>query len=52
MPITIFPLVLAVVGALVYALADGKVSEAGRLAFFVGLIVFTASMAGHVLRIG
>lgn len=45
MMIAIFPLVVAVVGALVYALASNtKAAELGRIAYFVGLLwlVYTA----------
>jgi hypothetical protein len=34
----VFPLLVAVVGALVYAFASSKVSELGRISFFVGLL--------------
>jgi hypothetical protein len=33
-----FALVIAVIGVLLYALTDGKLSEVGRIAFFVGLL--------------
>ncbi len=39
MLIIVVPLLVALIGALVYALAaNGKVSELGRIAYFVGLL--------------
>lgn len=51
--ISIVPLLVAVVGALVYALAaNPKLSEMGRLAFFAGLFVTLLVFAGQVVRFG
>lgn len=47
------PLLVAVVGVLVYALSTGaKLAEIGRLAYFAGLFVFLMVVANHVIRIG
>lgn len=41
-----FPALLAVVGALAYALAtNGKIAEMGRIAFFCGLFVLAWILA-------
>lgn len=34
------PLIICVIGLLLYGLLDGKASEAGRIMFFCGLLVF------------
>lgn len=53
MMIAVWPLVIAVVGALVYALAsNSKASEMGRIAFFVGLLWLVYSLVGHTLKLG
>lgn len=33
-------LLVAIIGLVTYALADGKASEAGRVAYFAGLLAF------------
>jgi len=45
-------LVVAVAGALVYGLTNGKPSELGRLAFFAGLFVFVWHVGTATLRFG
>ncbi len=42
MTITITALVVAIVGLLVYVLANGKASEVGRILFFCGMLVVLA----------
>lgn len=51
MAVAVLPLVVLVVGALLYALPlDPKVNEMGRIAFFVGLFWLVYSFAGHSVR--
>lgn len=53
MIVAVVPVLVAVAGALTYALsANGKVQELGRIAFFVGLFFTVAGVAGHVIRLG
>lgn len=53
MVVTVVPLVLLILGALIYALAANvKASEMGRIMFFCGLLVLTFALAREVLRIG
>ena len=53
MILALVPALVAVVGALVYALsANPKAAELGRLAFAVGLLWAVYGLAGHVVRIG
>lgn len=50
--IAYLPLLFAVIGALVYALASsGKVAELGRIAFFAGFLVTMWTLAGHTVRL-
>ena len=44
--------VVALVGLLVYVLAEGKASEAGRIAYFAGLLVTLLQVAPRVLTLG
>ncbi len=45
-----FPLLIAVVGALLYALAaNPKVQEIGRILFFVGALVVVWSASPHMV---
>ena len=44
------PLVVCVVGALLYFAFSGKVSEVGRIAFFVGLFWLVCTMRS--MRLG
>lgn len=46
------PLLVALVGALTYGLAEGKVSELGRIAFFCGLFVLTWTLASKAIHVG
>jgi hypothetical protein len=41
----LFPLAVAVIGALLYGLTSGKLSELGRLAFFAGLLALVLNAA-------
>lgn len=53
MLIAVVPLVVAVVGALVYALsASTKTAELGRLAFGAGLLALVLALAHVTIRIG
>lgn len=53
MLIAIVPLLMIVVGVLVYALsANPKVSEIGRLTLFAGLLAFALAFSGHVVSLG
>jgi TM2 domain-containing membrane protein YozV len=48
----ILPLIVAIVGVLIYALASrDKVAEIGRILFFVGALVSTWAYATHVLHL-
>lgn len=51
MMIAIWPLVICVVGALVYALTEGNPSELGRITYGVGLLWLTFSLIGHALKL-
>lgn len=52
MLITIIPLLAAILGVLIYALAsNAKVAELGRIMFACGLLVLLAEMAHHVVRL-
>ncbi len=44
--------IAALVGALVFALADGKLSEAGKCLMLAGFIGIVLAMSGHTVRIG
>ena len=51
--IAFVPVVLAILGALVYALSsNGKVAELGRVTFAAGMFAFAFALATHVVRIG
>jgi hypothetical protein len=47
----LLPLLVAIVGALVYALSASKMSEIGRLAFATGLLVTLMHVGSKVLRL-
>jgi hypothetical protein len=51
--ILIIPLLVCIIGLLAYALAtnNGKVAEAGRLAYFAGLFVTLLVFATHVVKL-
>lgn len=49
--VVLVPLVVLVAGALAYALSsNGKLSELGRIAYFVGLLWLVYLFAGHAVR--
>jgi len=51
--LVVVPLLVLVVGALVYALAsNAKVQEMGRIAFFCGLFWLVAMFAHHTVGLG
>lgn len=53
MNVPLVPLLVAFGGLAIYGLLDGKLSEAGRLAYFVGLLVLVAGLAGaEFFRVG
>lgn len=53
MLIAVWPLVIAVVGALVYALSSNpKAAELGRLIFFCGFFWLVYTLAKSVLTVG
>lgn len=52
MLIAIAPLLVAVAGALVFALTTDKLSEMGRLAFFAGLFWLVYVLATKTVRVG
>lgn len=52
MLIAIVPLLVALAGALVYALADGKPSTLGLWMFVVGLFWLVAGLAHKTIGIG
>ncbi len=50
--IAIVPLLILVVGLLLYALSsNAKVAELGRLAFVCGLLVVCMTMASKVIKV-
>ncbi len=53
MMIAVLPLVVALVGVLMYALCTNlKLAEIGRLSFFVGLFWLVYGFIGKVLHVG
>lgn len=53
MTLPLWPLLVAVVGLLVYILAShAKTTELGRIAFFVGLFWTVYTLAGKLIHIG
>jgi hypothetical protein len=42
-------LLVALLGLLVYALTESKTSEAGRVAYFAGLLAFLLQSAPHIV---
>lgn len=53
MVLAIFPLVLAVIGALVYALSsNAKAAEIGRITFAAGIFALAFALAAHTVHIG
>ncbi len=52
MLVVILPLLVAIVGVLVYALsANAKVAEIGRLAYFAGVVVTLWQCASRTLHL-
>lgn len=52
MLIAIVPLIVMIIGLLLYALASNpKVAECGRLLFFCGAFVLTWRLGGETLRL-
>jgi hypothetical protein len=45
------PLLVAIVGAVVYAVTNNKAAELGRIAYFVGLLWFLYSFSHGALRL-
>ncbi len=53
MLIAVWPLVIAIVGVLVYFVsANGKVQEVGRLLFAIGMLWLVYALTGHTLKLG
>lgn len=50
MMVMAFPVAMALVGALIYALTEGKASEVGRLIMFAGLMAI-ALMFSHTVKL-
>lgn len=51
--VTIVPVVIALLGALVFAFSSNpKASQLGLVAFGCGLLVFCFALSGHVVHIG
>lgn len=51
--IAFVPPLLMIAGAIVYLLpVKAEVKEMSRIAFFVGLLVLTLGLSGHVVRLG
>ena len=52
MPVSVFPVVVLLIGLIVYVLStNGKAAEIGRLAFFVGLLVLVFVLADQTVRV-
>lgn len=49
--IAIFPLVIALIGALLYALCSGKAQELGRLLFLCGMMALAFTLSGHAVKV-
>jgi hypothetical protein len=53
MTITLFPILLIILGLLLWLIPGGpKRQEAGKICFFCGLLVLTWVFARHMTRIG
>jgi len=53
MVIAIAPLLIAIVGLLVWLMASNpKASEAGKILFFCGVLVLTMSLASKTFHLG
>ena len=47
-----FPLLVALIGVLMYALCvNGKLSEIGRIMFWTGLLAFLLTLPGHAVTL-
>lgn len=51
MTLALVPLIASIVGALVYALTSGKLSELGRVTFAVGLFWLVYTLAGKGIHL-
>ena len=51
MLVAYLPIVIAIIGLLLWALTEGKLSEAGRLLFFAGVLAACLTLAGRTVRI-
>lgn len=52
MIIAYVPLVVCLVGMLLFALSDAKVSTLGKDMFWTGLLVTLVSLSGHLVTLG
>lgn len=53
MLIAIFPLIIALIGVLMYALCtSSKLQEIGRIMFFCGMFVITWTLAKETFHLG
>jgi Na+/phosphate symporter len=53
MLIAIWPVLILIIGLLMWVLSSNpKVSEAGKIIFFCGMLITTWVLAKHVVRIG
>jgi Na+/phosphate symporter len=53
MPLILWPLLVALAGLVLYRFAkDARVSEVGRILFFVGAFWLTYLLAGSTLHLG
>ncbi len=51
--ITVVPVLIALAGALLYALSTNpKTAQMGLVAFGCGLLVFCFALSGHVIKFG
>jgi hypothetical protein len=46
------PIIAAILGALAWAFASGKLSEAGKIVFACGVLVILWMLAGKVVKVG
>jgi len=51
MPVAIVPVVVMILGLLLFGYADGKAGAIGERMFICGLLVTLFVFAGHVLRL-
>lgn len=50
--VAIVPLIVAIVGLLMYVLAEGKLSEVGRAMLWTGLLVTLLVLARATFKVG